>query len=517
MAGPVELSAPDQRRLVAALARHVERASGAAARLIETHISYVIVAGDTAWKLKKALTLPFVDYGTLARRRACCEEELRLNRRLAPALYRDVVTIGGSVTHPVFDAVVPLDYAVRMRAFDAGALLAERLAAGDLPPERIDALAAVVADFHARIPRATPEQRYGLPARVLADALENFDEVAPLAAASHREALARLRRWTQQAFDACAGAIDARRRSGFVREAHGDMHIGNVALVDGQVTVFDGIEFDAHLRWIDTMSEAAFVAMDLASRGRDDYGWRFLNGYLDATGDFGGLDVLRFHLVYRAMVRAKVRYLRAAQAAGDGGGAAARAEAGRYVDLADRLAHARQPAVVIAHGVAGSGKSTLCAALAERLPGVRVRSDRERRRLHGDGAMRYDAATTAQVYARLRACAAHAAGAGYAALVDATFLARAQRAALRALAAERRAPFAILALDAPEALLHARVARRAAAGADASEATPAVLAAQLAQREPLGDDERADAVAVDATAPDVDDVLARLRAHLAAA
>jgi aminoglycoside phosphotransferase family enzyme/predicted kinase len=499
----------DQRRLVAALAGELARVHGAAdVTAIETHISHVLIAGDAAYKIKKPLRMPFVDYSTLARRRHFCEEELRLNRRLAPGLYRDVVVITGTVDAPQLDGDGPaLEYAVRMRAFAQDALLSECLARGELTASRIDELARIVASFHAGLPGASVHSPYGSPAHALADALENFDAIAPLVASGRRDLVAHLRDWTLAEHGRCEAAMAQRRRDGRVRECHGDLHLRNVALVDGRVTVFDGIEFNPHLRWIDVVGEAAFAVMDLADRGRDDYAWRFLNAWLEATGDYGGVAVLRFHLVYRAMVRAKVRFLRADQLAVPDELAKVRADADGYLDLACRLADAFAPSVIVMHGPAGCGKTTISQRLLETLPAVRLRTDVERKRLHGyaadaptgsavDGGV-YGAAATQRTYEHLAAQASVIVKAGYAALLDGAFLRRWQRDRMRALAAKLRVPFVIVAVDVPEGLLRQRVAARAQERRDASEATIEVLERQLAEREPLDADERLHAVTFD--------------------
>jgi aminoglycoside phosphotransferase family enzyme/predicted kinase len=502
-----------QRSLVAALAEVLAPQAGPhGVTRIETHISHVLVAGDTAYKIKKPLHLPFVDYSTLARRKACCDEELRLNRRLAPALYLGVAAVTGPRERPRIDGDGDaLEYAVRMRSFAQEDLLSSMLERGTLAPAHVDELAQIAAAFHAQAPRAPPESPYGTPAHVLADALENFDEM--LALGGMDAAVAALRAWTRTAFDACEPAIAQRRREGAVRECHGDLHLGNAALVDGRVTVFDCIEFNADLRWIDVAAEAAFATMDMADRGRDDYAWRFLNAWLEATGDYGSAAVLRFHLVYRAMVRAKVRSLRAAQLDVPDGRARVRQEAEGYVALARRLALARRAAIVVTHGVAGSGKTTLAQALLEGLPAIRLRTDVERKRLQGlaptarsgspvDAGL-YASAITEQTYDRLAAHAGIVATAGYTAVLDGTFLRRAQRELMRTLAASLGVPFVILDVHAPDAVLRRRVEQRARGGADASEATVEVLERQLRDREPLTGDERSVAVTVDATrAPD---------------
>ncbi len=478
--------------------------------VVETHISWVVLAGDYAYKIKKPLDLGFLDFSTLAKRRAACDEEVRLNRRLAPDLYLDVVGIGGEADFPRIGGPPPhVEYAVRMRRFDRAQELDRLLAAGALAAERIDELAAAVARFHAGVPRATPADPYGTAAVGLANAVANFAHVSRLEHAADVGArVDALHRWTLAEHARVAPAMDARLADGFVRECHGDLHLANIVLFAGRVTVFDCIEFNPALRWIDTMAEIAFTAMDLVHRGRRDLAQRFVNGYLEATGDYAGLAVLRFYVVYRAMVRAKIAAIRTAQEADAAARARGHADLLAHLALAEGFARPSRRALLVTCGASGSGKSVAAGALADTGDWIRVRSDVERKRLaglaagdrsgSGLAAGLYTGDMTGQTYARLAALARTVLGAGYPVIVDATFLARAQRARFRALAAELGVPFAILVPRTPVATMRARVAAREAAGGDASEATVAVLERQLAAAEPLADDEADAAVAFDA-------------------
>jgi aminoglycoside phosphotransferase family enzyme/predicted kinase len=510
--------ATDQARLVQALARSVGSPAAAAARVLETHISYVLLTGEYAYKIKKAVAFGFLDFTTLAARRFFCDEELRLNRRLAPALYLDVVPISGSA-----DAPRPggpgevLEYAVKMREFPQSELASELLAHGELNAAEIDALAANVAEFHAAVAVADAAGPFGTADGVLRLARRNFDEIAPLLATDdERSQIEGLRSWTEREHARRKGAFERRRREGFVRECHGDLHLGNIARIDGTLVVFDCIEFNEEMRWIDVISEIAFTVMDLEDRGRADLAYRFLDAYVGCTGDYAGLAVLPFYLAYRALVRAKVALLRAAQA---GGGATdarteatdARTEARGYLRLASKYATRPAPALIVTTGLSGSGKTTLSGALLERVGAVRVRSDLERKRMHGLAALDragasldeglYSPAATDRTYERLRDVARDIIGAGRIAIVDAAFPRRAQRESFRVLADELGVPFVILAFEAREATLRQRIAARHAQASDASDADLAVLAHQIVTREPLGASEQARAVLYDAEAP----------------
>jgi hypothetical protein len=519
---PTPDAADAHARLVAAIARQLSGESNSKrVEILETHISTVLLTGRHAYKLKKPVDLGFLDFTTLAARRHFCEQELRLNRRLAPSIYLSVVPITGTVDAPVMGGTgEAIDYAVQMREFPQDALLSRILARGLLAPADVDALAGEVARFHARIDVAPPASPFGSPETIAKYARQNF--MACDGSASARRALASLSRWTESELTQRAATMRRRKAEGFVRECHGDLHLGNMAEIDGRIVIFDCIEFNDELRWIDVMSEVAFTAMDLADRQRADLARRFLNAYLERTGDYAGLSVLRFYLVYRAMVRAKVAQVRADQVGVGAASAGLRAESRGYIVQALRYARRAQPMLVVMHGFSGSGKTTVAQDLLERLDAIRIRTDVERKRMPGvtsepagaaavPGAL-YTSGATTRTYERVRDHAAIALDAGFSAIADGTFLRRAQRDLLRGLAAERRVPFVIVDVSADSATLRERLARRARASNDASDADAEVLALQLRTHEPLGPDEMAHVVACTSGQPFDLAQIARIRA-----
>lgn len=484
---------------------------------IETHISHVFLAGDYAYKVKKPLDLGFLDFSTLARRRFFCEEEIRLNGRLAPHIYLDVVPITGREDAPrVGGEGEPLEYAVRMRRFPQDRLLTRLPVTGELA----DRIAERVACFHGEIPAATPESGFGTPEAVLRPMRNNFTQIR--ARVRDPEAVARLdplEAWTVRRWEALTPVIQARLEAGRVRECHGDMHRGNIALVDGEILIFDGIEFNPDLRWIDTMSEVAFLIMDLDEADEAGPARRLLNRYLELGGDYGGLAVLDFYKVYRAMVRAKVTAIRLGQP--DVEPEEARrdwAEYDRYLALAERYVRPRRPRLILTHGVSGSGKTRLAIGLRERLPLIHVRSDVERKRLHGLAAEArtrpgglgtgiYTPEAGERTYTRLLELARTILDARYDALIDAAFLRADQRRPFLALAGRLGVECVILDLQAPEPVLRERVAARAAEGRDPSEAGLLVLERQLQTREPLSVSEQRLAVALDTAEAGADERL----------
>lgn len=510
--GP-EISMSDQARLIQSL-RNPELYGSRCKRvtLLETHISYVLLTGEHAYKIKKAVGLDFLDFTTLDGRRFFCDEELRLNRRLAPALYLAVVPITGSVDHPMIGGTGPvLEYAIKMREFRQDALLTDVLAREGLNGEHLDRLARTVAGFHERAAVARSDSGFGTPGAILQPALENFTEMRPLLVrAADRATLNRLRAWTEREHAARAPLLADRKRAGFVRECHGDLHLGNIALMGGETVVFDCIEFNEQLRWIDVMSDVAFLVMDLEDRKRADLALRFLNTYLEVTGDYAGAGVLRFYLAYRAMVRAKVSRLRAGQVTGERR-AASLTEYRDYLALARRYAAPSTGGILITHGPAGCGKTTCTQALLEIAGAIRIRTDVERKRLHGlqpesqSGSAvasgLYTERATERTYHRAAALARHVVSAGYVAIVDGAFLRRWQRDLLRKLARELDVPFVILDCSAGEATSRRRVIERFRRGVNVSEADTAVLDHQLRTLEPIGTDERPFVESYDAEAP----------------
>ena len=479
------------------------------AALIETHISYVLLAGGQAWKIKKALDLGFADFRTLAQRRFYCDEELRLNRRTAPQLYLRVQPLTGTVQQPVLGGGgTVIDWVLHMRAFEQDGLWDRLAARGALGAVQVDALVEALCALHEAAAIAGEDSAYGTPQHVRAPMSDNLQVLGTLGETF--AALQPLRAWEQQAFGELQAVFAQRRRAGRVRECHGDLHLGNVTQLEGRPVLFDCLEFSADLRWTDVYSDVAFMAMDLRSHGLDALSHRFVNAYVERSGDADGLRVLRYYTVHRALVRAKVAALRAAQLA-DGGGATRRS-LHHYLDVA--LQSSRPPApvpvLVLTHGVSGSGKTAATQGLLEACGAIRFRADVERKRLFGlDALERSDAARQALLYsspasrathARLFERAALALRAGYPVILDATFLAREPRQQARALAASLGARFLLLHFEAGADTLRARVRRRALRGDDASDAGLAVLESQLRQAQPLQDDEREGLVVVDAEA-----------------
>ena len=463
-------------------------------RLIETHISWVILTGNYAYKIKKPVNFGFLDFSTLEKRHFYCQEELRLNRRFAPEIYLELVEIRGSQDAPRLQGSGEvIEYAIKMLEFPQQCLLSSHAAKHDLSPELIDDIAATVSEAHASSDRADQANDFGTATVAAQWSAENMDQIRN---AIPREFLPdtyfQLERWYQEN-NALLANIDERKREGFVRECHGDLHLGNMALIGGRVTLFDCIEFNPELRWIDTISEAAFVAMDLNARGFPGYCWRFLNRYLESSADYAGIKLLRYYFIYRALVRAKVEALRVDQEACDTETYQAHIKpALDYIELAGRWSTSHRAGLIIMHGLSGSGKSTIAAQLVEMLGAIQIRSDVIRKELFDFNADEqtgsalaegiYTADATELTYRRMAEIAATIIDADFTVIVDATFLLETQRRTLLEMEVSSLCKRVIVHCEALEEELRKRIVGREN---DPSEANLQVLEQQLRSQQPI--------------------------------
>jgi aminoglycoside phosphotransferase family enzyme/predicted kinase len=474
--------------------------------LVETHISWVLLTGQYAYKIKKPVNFGFLDFSTLEQRRYCCNEELRLNKRLAPEIYLEVLPITGTALHPQFGGDgLAIDYAVKMIQFPARKLLTEYVNRGHLNTDHIDQLADCVADFHSAINPAGKDSPYGENADINHWFVENFDHIRPLLVDNtQKQQLQRLQDWDNSESHKLANLMELRKQQGYVRECHGDLHLGNMTLINDRIILFDCIEFNPMLRWIDVISEVAFLFIDLQHFGYSNYAYRFLNRYLQNTGDYKGLALLPYYLVYRALVRAKVTLLRQIQQAEDE--AAVKQSNDDYLiyaNLAEHFTKPQQTALIITHGYSGSGKSTLAGELAENIGAFQIRSDIERKRLFSylplaqtdsniDSGL-YSQQASLHTYQYLKELANVVLEAGFPVIIDATFLKKAQRDMFKQLATDCCVPFHIISFQASDRTLRNRVEQRQN---DASEATVDVLHHQQQSAQPLSTQEQANVLVI---------------------
>jgi aminoglycoside phosphotransferase family enzyme/predicted kinase len=458
---------------------------GADVEVVETHASMVFLAGTRAFKLKRAVQYDYLDFSTLERRKACCAAELRINRRAAPALYRRVVPVTREFEGhlAIGGAGIPIEWLVDMNRFDQAQLFDRLAASGGLELAVMRPLGAAVAMFHGSAERRPDHGGAagmtwvldGNAAALRADASGAVDPALCQAfVASARMALQRGRL-----------LLDERRAEGYVRQCHGDLHLGNVVMIDAAPTLFDAIEFNDELSCVDVLYDLAFLLMDLWHRRLPSHANAAFNGYLSATVDFDGLGLLPLFLSTRAAIRAKTQLAAAVLATSPARARELRQNAGAYLSEAAQLLQPARPSLIAVGGLSGTGKSTLARALAPALgpaPGaVVLRSDEVRKRLCGVpeltrlGPQGYTAEVSRMVYETMTSHAAAVVRAGHSAVVDAVFTDPADRAALEAATRAAGVPFVGLWLEAPEELLVDRVARR---GGDASDADAAVIRMQ---------------------------------------
>jgi aminoglycoside phosphotransferase family enzyme/gluconate kinase len=467
--------------------------------LIETHISWVILTGDFAYKIKKPVDFGFLDFSTLEKRLTFCEQELRLNRRLAPAIYLDVVAITGTQNKPhISGGGKAFEYAVKMAQFPQPAQLDHMLAAGELTAEHMDAIARMVADFHQTTEIADDSMNYGNKDLVYHPVEENFTQINEhLDIELYTHTLATLSQWSRSEFIKLEPVFEQRKREGFIRECHGDMHLRNLVWLEGEPMAFDCIEFNSSLRWIDVISEVAFLVMDLQDRQQHQLANRFLNTYLEVTGDYAGLSILPFYLCYRALVRAKVDALRLDQKnITEEERQPTLTEFESYLDLA--MAYTQQPVakLIIMRGLSASGKSTVSQQMLEKLGAIRIRSDVERKRLFDitltdsvsakvDSGI-YSTQASQQTYTKLAELASQVISAGYSVIIDAAFLKYEQRKPFQLIAKRLAVSYIIMEITAPAEILRQRIKERKN---DVSDADLTVLEHQISNWQPLQKDE----------------------------
>lgn len=476
----------DQRAVLAWLASPDAYGAGVTqVERIDTHAAVVFLAGDRAWKLKRAVRYDYLDYSSVERRRVCCEAELARNRRLAPSIYRGVVPVTRDATGAlaIGGNGPPVDWLVEMHRFD-GEALCDRLATrGALPLAAMPTLARAVAAMHATAERRLDHGGAEGIGRVIAGNVAAMREATTVFDAA---AVAALDAASGAALARQAGHLDRRRAEGLVRLCHGDLHLRNLVMLHGTPTPFDAVEFNDDIAAIDVGYDLAFLLMDLWRRGLRRHANAVLGEYLQRTGDVELLAPLPLFLSCRAAVRAKTSAAAASLAAPHTRPALVDA-ARDYLRQARWFLDPPPPRLVAVGGRSGTGKSTLAAALAPRIgaaPGAWLRrSDVARKQLFGmDPGTHLDADaythdTTARVYAGLRVDARLALDAGHAVVCDATFTDASERAALARVAVDAGVPFTGLWLDAPDDVLIARVTAR---HDDASDADAAVVRAQPA-------------------------------------
>ena len=472
-------------------------------RVIETHISWVILTGVFVYKVKKHLKLDFLDFSTLEQRKHYCQEELRLNRQFAPDYYLDVVTITQQNESIALQGHgQAIEYALKMKHFADNCLLNQLIRDDKFTSDQLDQLASSIANIHQNLPRADKNSRFGDSKITLQAALDNFSTLEKLIIEPEDQAnLNQLHNWTLDFVNTNKALFEERKEQGFIRECHGDLHLGNITVSGKQVIAFDCIEFNEAFRWIDVINDIAFLVMDLHFHQHPEFARRLLNQYLEITGDYSGLKLMKFYLVYRALVRCKVEAIQQQQKSSSDN-----SRYQTYLKLAKSFSQEIMPKVIITYGLSGSGKTVLSQLVIENSDTIRIRSDVERKRIFGLNALEksnqalksqmYSQAATHQTYQQLAHLTEEIITAGYNVIIDATFLQKSARDFFHQLANRINCAFIILHTLAPISCLKKWIAERQTSGKDASEATIEILEQQLAKQEPLDAEEKKHALEI---------------------
>lgn len=479
----------DQSSIVAFLSSPEAHGGAGAVERLDTHASIVFLAGDRAWKLKRAVRYAYLDYSTADRRRAMCEAEVRINRRTAPSLYRGVAAVtrqadGGLA---IGGAGTPVDWLVEMTRFDESCVFNRLAEAGMLPLRFMDPLAHAIARFHGTADDRANHGGWEAMRRIIDGNAAGFKEEA--AGVLDPVRWAKLTDRSRFMLDRNCILLDQRRDDGLVRHCHGDLHLRNVVLLDGRPTLFDAIEFNDEFSSIDVLYDLAFLLMDLWRLGLPRHANVLWNRYLAETGDLDGLPLMPLFLSCRAAVMAKTTATAANLQTDAGRRLELQALANDYLSMADELLEPPPPRLIAVGGLSGSGKSTLARDLAPAIgaaPGaIVIRSDEIRKKVCGVklldrlGPQGYTDAVSRRVYGALMAQADKVIRGGYAAIADAVFTDVADRDAVQHVAREAGVPFIGLWLEAPAGVLMSRVEGREP---DVSDAGVDVVRRQLAYR-----------------------------------
>ena len=463
--------------------------------LIQTHVSYVLLTGDYAYKLKKPVNFGFLDFSTLDKRQHFCAEELRLNQRGAPELYVEVLAIAQVENQFHLGGTgQPVEYALKMRQFPQEALLSTMFELGKLDETHMQELGTVVAQYHAKAQTNDYIRTFGEVTQVREAIDENYEQTKKYIGGPQSQTQFEETKLYTDRFFAEPQLFTSRIKNNLIRECHGDLHLRNICLWQSKILLFDCIEFNEPFRFVDVMYDVAFTVMDLEARQRPDLGNAFLNKYVEQTGDWEGLQVLPLYLSRQAYVRAKVTsFLIDDATVPSAAKEEAAATAAHYYQLAWQYTKPRQGKLILMSGLSGSGKSTVARQLARQLGAIHIRSDAVRKHLGGIGLFErggdalYTDEMTKKTYERLLGLGIMLANQGFPVILDAKY----DRASLRmdaiTSAASHQLPLQILHCTAPMEVLRDRLPKRTG---DIADATVDLLEAQQAAAEPFTEAEQ---------------------------
>jgi len=452
--------------------------------LHQTHISWVVLTREYAYKVKKPVDFGFLDFSTLEKRHHFCKEELHLNRRLAPDLYLEVLPIGQQGNKFQLGATQDtVEWCVKMRQFGDDDLLDGQIRKDSFNPKWLDTLARDIATFHAQAKQNHEITAFGAPSFLLRHIDASLNAALHHPEAIRVEEIHHLRREFMVQIERLACIFEQRMRDAHIRDCHGDLHLGNITLFNNHPTVFDCIEFNPEYRAIDTLSDVAFLVMDLDARGHADLAFRFLSRYLDLSGDYSGVQLLPLFLCYRASVRGKVACLLAEDASIEPIEKQRKLqEAAEYFALAADYLHCMpKPQIFAIGGLSGSGKSHLALLGCGPERAIIIRSDATRKRIaceYSDLDL-YSEAMNKLTYQAMFNAAVILLNAGWPVILDATFLSKNERQRARDVAKSAGVSLHFTWLDVPEAKLRQHIQHRKTIGTNISDADLNVLELQL--------------------------------------
>jgi len=472
-------------------------------QLIQTHVSYVLLAGDYAYKLKKAVNFGFLDFSSLEKRKHFCEAEISMNRAIAPELYLEVVPIL-EIEPGKFNLVgegKAVEYAVKMRQFPQENLFSELFAAGKLTEKNIAELGNTVAEFHAQAISNDRITSFGEIEMIRAAFDENYQQTEKyIGIAQTKEQFAATKKYSNDFFAEKKELFKQRRDNNKIKECHGDLHLRNICLWQNKIQLFDRIEFNEPFRFVDVMYDVAFAVMDLDARGRSDFGNIFLNTYIEQTGDWEGLQVLPLYLSRQAYVRAKVTsFLLDDPNIPPEVKADSKKTAADYYRLAWEYTKSKQGKLFLMSGISGSGKTTVARELAKKIGAIQIRSDAVRKHLAGIGLEEkggedlYSLEMNQKTYDRLLELGIILTAIGFPVILDAKYDLISLRENAKVLAESNNIPLQILHCSAPIDILKERLSQRS----DISDATPDLLAKQQAKTEPFTPKEQKYVIEID--------------------
>lgn len=477
---------------------------------IETHISIVFLTGQYAYKLKKSVDFGFLDFSTRQQRETYCFLEVKLNKRTAPELYIGVnklTLINGKYSltnhpHPnhIEDQTQPIEYLVKMRQFDPNQVLGRRLKQGVLNYEMLQQLTEQIVHFHKHAEVVNLSSEFGDPEVQRQPMLDNFPTLkAYFLDEETKQPLSELEEWTHNQYKLLTECLMNRKATGFVRACHGDLHLDNITLIDDKPVLFDGIEFNEYFRWIDVISDLAFLLIDLDFKHQHACGYKLLSLYLSQTLDFKGLKLLNFYRVYRTLVRAKITALRALQLPSNSTEKSqVETTSQQYIHQAYRYSQKpKQPKCILLQGVSGSGKSYLANQLLdeiENFEAIIISSDRIRKSVFGiapfervseeDKKSLYSTQMNQKTYQAMAEYTATCLQQGFNVIVDATFLKYEHRSTFYKIAENHQAVSSLISISSDNETLSNAIQTRQKNNNNPSDADILVMQNQKKYMEP---------------------------------